>query len=145
MAENTNDQTIFAGFVANIEARISKLTTLEIKTIIGDYKVDPADTSITIKKDSAFKIMHSKIDLIQGDITTHVSEELTEPRYTWLREMHGQKEARGHEIIDGNIRAIMSLFDLYKRTKVVEIDEENLDETEIEPLAPPPSSKPAVG
>ena len=133
MSEIDNNSTAFSSFVKNIETRISKLTTLEIKTIIGDYELNENEV-ISHKKDGDFKIMQSRIDLIEGDITTNISEELVTDKFAWLREFHARKEEKGHEIIDGNIKAIVSLFDLYRKTRNFKFNEEDVDETETEAL-----------
>ena len=127
--EEKEENSRFHDFVRNIETRISKLTTLEIKTIIGDYHVDQEE-EIGIKKDGEFRVLQSKIDLIQGDITTNISNELVSDKYAWLRDFHARKEERGHEIIDSNVRAIVSLFELYRQTKGVNLNEENIDDLE---------------
>jgi len=126
MAENENTSR-FYDFVRNIETTISKLATLEIKTIVGDYSVD-ADENIQVKKDGEFRILQSKINLIQGDMVTNISNELVTDKYAWLRDFHARKEERGHETIDNNIKAIMALFELYRQTKSVNLNEENIDE-----------------
>ncbi len=107
------DSNRFQDFIKNIGEKISNLTTLEIKTIIGDYVVD-ANDRVAPRADAEFKVIFSKIDLIDGDMTTHLSTEMLNDRYEWLREFHARKEARGHEIINDNINAVKSLIELYK-------------------------------
>ncbi len=125
------ESTKFSEFIKNIETRISKLATLEIKTIIGEFEVDPeANIRITSRDNS--EIISSKINLIEGDITTYISDNLIREEFGWVRDFHAQKELKGHEIVNGNIKAVISLFDLYKKTKKVKLDEENIDETEFE-------------
>ena len=123
-----DDNSAFGAFINNIESHITQLAKLEIKTIVGDFKVDSFD-NVTHKKDGDFKVMSSEINLIQGDMKTYVSNELFQDRYAWLREFHANKEEKGHEIINGNIRAIVSLFELYRQTKGMDFKEENIDET----------------
>jgi len=127
--EEQEKNSRFHDFVRNVENRISNLTTLEIKTIVGDYNVDQNE-QIGVKKDGEFRILQSRIDLIQGDITTNISNELVTDKYAWLRDFHARKEERGHEIIDNNVRAIISLFELYRQTKGVNLNEENIDDLE---------------
>ncbi|MCS6834157.1 MAG: hypothetical protein NZ521_11330 [Flammeovirgaceae bacterium] len=128
------ENTKFGAFVRNIETKISNLAKLEIKTIVGDYKIDAQD-NISQKKDGDFKIMYSQIDLVAGDMTTYISNDLVQDRYAWLREFHARKEEKGHDIIQGNIRAIAALYELYKQTKGLDFKEERMDETERESLA----------
>jgi len=130
MPENEKS-SVFYDFVRNIETNISKLASLEIKTIIGDYQVDHEE-NIMVKKDGEFQVLQSRINLIQGDMVTNMSSELVTDKYAWLRDFHARKEERGHEIIDNNVKAIISLYELYKKTKGVNLNEENIDDEDAE-------------
>ncbi len=131
MKDKIEESTRFRQFVQNIETSISRLTNLEIKTIIGDYRYE-SEESVAAKKEGDFKVMHSKINLIDGDVTTHISNDLVSEKYAWIRDFHAQKELKGHEIINGNIKAIISLFELYHKTKNVNFRDEDIDETQFE-------------
>ncbi|AZQ61285.1 hypothetical protein EI427_03320 [Flammeovirga pectinis] len=113
----------FANFVNNIEDYINNLVTLEIKTVVGDFKLEGDDNKVVPKGKSDFKIMNSEIHLLKGDITSYVSNDLIQDRYAWVRDYHAQKEAHGHKIIGDNIKAVYSLFELYNQTKSVEVPE----------------------
>ncbi|WP_020526277.1 hypothetical protein [Flexithrix dorotheae] len=128
MAEK-EDTSVFYNFVRNVETAINNLVTLEIKTIVGDYKVDEEE-NISVKKEGEFQILQTRINLMQGDMITNISNDLVTDRYAWLRDFHARKEERGHEIINNNIQTIMSIFDLYKKSKGVNLNEENIDEEE---------------
>jgi hypothetical protein len=110
------NQSTFKNFIRNIEERISALTTLEIKTIIGDYKVNENEQIEQLEGEEQM-IMYSKIKLLEGDITAHISNELVQDRYAWVRDFHAQKEEHGHLIIESNIRAIGSLYELYRQSR----------------------------
>lgn len=131
--QEINENSRFSEFIKNVETRISKLTTLEVKTIIGDFEVD-TDANVKVDAEQESQVIASKINLIEGDVTTYISNELVQDKFGWIREFHAEKELKGHEIVKGNINAIISLFDLYKKTKKVKLDEENIDETEFEDL-----------
>ena len=118
---STEGGSKFENFVKNIGTAIGNLTTLEIKTVIGEYNID-AEDNITPDQSADFNLLFSKIDLIGGDITTHMSSQLVQDDFTWIREFHAHKEERGHEIIAGNIEAIKSLIELYQKTKKVNVD-----------------------
>ena len=47
----------------------------------------------------------SKIDLVDGDITTQITEKFYQ-KYPELVQFHQSREARGHEIIEGNMLAL---------------------------------------
>ena len=113
---NESTPSRFSDFMKNIESNLIKLTTLEIRTIVGDYTLQ-MDDSIEPAAGSEFKVLRSKIDLIGGDITTYISNDLISDKYEWIRQFHAGKEQRGHEMISGNIKAIMSLIELYRNAK----------------------------
>ena len=100
-------------FIKYVEERVVDLTNLEIKTIVGDFDVD-INEKVSLRRDADYKLMNSRINLIDGDITTHISRELVSDEYEWMRNFHAHKEEKGHEIIQGNIQAIASLIDLFR-------------------------------
>ena len=109
----TTSGSKFQDFIKYVEERVVDLTTLEIKTIIGDFDVD-VNEKVSLRRDAEYKLMNSRINLIDGDITTHISKELVSDEYEWMRNFHAHKEEKGHEIIQGNIQAIASLIDLFR-------------------------------
>lgn len=111
----------FSNFVNNIEEYINNLVTLDIKTVVGDFHVVGEKDEIIKKEGTDFKVMNSKIHLLKGDVTSYVSNDLIQDRYAWVRDFHAQKEQHGHAIINDNIRAIYSLFELYAKTKGVDV------------------------
>lgn len=108
----------FKEFIDNIEEKINELTTLEIKTIVGDFKVD-SESEITPMQDTQYRLMHTKIDLIDGDITTHLSRSMMNDEFAWARDFHASKEAQAHDLVQSNIQAIISLFGLFNEAKRV--------------------------
>lgn len=129
-------KSTFSNFISKIESKITDLTTLQIKTVVGDYHYNE-DNTITPMPDGEFKVIASNMSLIDGDVTTHISNELVSDKYAWIRDFHARKEEKGHEIVQGNIQAIISLFELYRDTKRVKFNEQDIDDTEeeFEPLA----------
>ncbi len=111
----------FMDFVKNIEERITALTTLEIKTMIGDFEVSENGDVRPIDAND-FKVLYSKFNLIGGDVTSQISSELIYDKYQWLREFHERKEDKGTEIVASNIEAIFSLIELFKGIKASDID-----------------------
>jgi len=106
----------FADFARKIEEGISDLVTLDIKTIVGEFDVN-AENEVFPRSGDDFKVITSRIDLIGGDITTRISNELVYDKYNWLRDFHARKEEKGHEIIAGNIEAIKSIMKLFQDTE----------------------------
>ncbi|MBD0402755.1 hypothetical protein [Flammeovirga sp. EKP202] len=111
----------FQNFVNNIEDYINNLVTLDIKTIVGDFHVNGEKDEIVKKEGTDYKVMNSKIHLLKGDVTSYVSNDLVQDRYAWVRDFHAQKEQHGHAIINDNIKAVYSLFELYAKTKGVDV------------------------
>jgi hypothetical protein len=80
------------------------------------------ELSITtaVKTGALTKSITTKINLLDGDITTEMDEEFVSGSYVSLREYHQQREDQGHAIIDGNVEALKSLIDLFYKTKPAE-------------------------
>ena len=128
MMEEDKNESVFADFIAKIEDRISKLTTLDIKTVVGEFRYTQNE-EIEPRQDGEFKVMSSKINLIAGDISTSISNDLMEDKFKWLLDFHAEKEQKGHQIVKGNIEAILSLYKLYRETRDLNYDETRVDET----------------
>lgn len=128
--EKNNRRSLFANFVNNVEEKLSDLVTLEIKTIVGDYRVTQ-DEQIYIRQEGDFKIIKSTIGLLDGEITTLMSNDLIDERFDWLRDFHAQREEKGHEIIARNIEAIRSLFQLFRETKKLNAEKSYRDRVRI--------------
>jgi hypothetical protein len=90
---------------------IDNLKTLEIRTVIGEYKWDQQQNRITYD-DAKGKLIMSQIDLLQGDITTSFSPEFLQPPYDEIRKYHAEREKLGHEIIEANLKALKELVKL---------------------------------
>jgi hypothetical protein len=128
MAAEDKHESLFADFIARIEDRISNLVTLDIKTVVGDFRYS-YNEEVEPNVESAFKVMTSRINLIGGDITTQISTDLMDEKYSWLLDFHARKEEKGHEIIKGNIQALLALYKLYRETKDLKYNDARLDET----------------
>ncbi|MGF1534315.1 MAG: hypothetical protein ACFCUI_11485 [Bernardetiaceae bacterium] len=111
----------FMDFIRNIEDRITALTTLEIKTIVGEMDVD-SQGNVQMRSNDDVKVLYSRFNLIGGDVTSQISTELIYDKYQWLREFHERKEDKGTEIIASNIEAIFSLIELFKGIKASDIE-----------------------
>ncbi|MCC5943789.1 MAG: hypothetical protein JJT94_02555 [Bernardetiaceae bacterium] len=103
-------------FIKRVQDGVVNLTTLEIKTIVGDFDVNAKD-DITPRANTDFKVMSSRINLIAGDVTAYISNDMLEDSHEWVRNFHAHKEEKGHEIINANIQTIISLIELYKRSQ----------------------------
>lgn len=90
-----------------IEENVNDLTTLNIKTVMGKLKVDD-DGNINFEKEQEIQGIISNIDLIDGDISTEITEPFYKS-YPELVQFHQSREAKGHEIIENNISALKTI------------------------------------
>ena len=98
-------------FIDTILQKIDKLGTLEIRTIVGKFSWNEEKNRIDFQ-DGDVKTIITQINLVGGDITTAFSEDFLKEPYDKVREFHAEREKRGQEIIDGNIKALHALIDL---------------------------------
>ncbi len=102
-------------FIKNAIEGLEKLTTLQVNTLVGDYKFlyikkDGLDVPDLTKLDptSGDQRMSSVINLISGDISTAMTEKFA-TEYKELRDYHMIREAQGHEIIRRNIEVLKDI------------------------------------
>jgi hypothetical protein len=98
-------------FLDTIIQKIEKLGTLEIRTVIGKFKWDQEKSAIQYQEGEV-KVIMTQINLVGGDITTAFSEDFLKEPYDKIREFHAEREKRGQEIVDGNLKALEALIDL---------------------------------
>jgi hypothetical protein len=96
----------------NIETSVEKLTTLEIKTLIGDLELTN-DGKVHIPGGNKVKGISSTIDLVGGDITTYISDDFVK-NYPQLVEWHQSREDKGNEIIENNIHTVVNMVKALK-------------------------------
>jgi hypothetical protein len=87
-----------------IEMGLKDVTQLHIQTVMGRLEIKN-DTEIDFVPNQELDGIISKIDLIDGDIKTQITEKFYE-KYPELVQFHLSREAKGHEIIEGNILAL---------------------------------------
>lgn len=99
------------------------LIKLEIVTAVGPLKYEASPDGASGKgryvPDGAqpTKVMHTRIDLLQGDVVTQMDEEFATGKYQSLRDYHASREKQGNEIISANIKTLKSLFELLTQIK----------------------------
>ncbi len=95
-------------FFDKVLEKAADLSSLTIQTIVGDFTVDENNMKILAtpqKSDS----MLTRIDLIDGDITTAMSTKFLEGDYKELREFHAKREQEGRDIIKKNIETLETI------------------------------------
>lgn len=106
-----------------LQATADELVKLDIVTAVGPLKWQPGDAQKSEKgkyiPDGSVptKVMHTRIDMLQGDIVTQMDEEFATGKFQALRSYHQDRELQGHNIIQANIQALKSLFDLLTQIK----------------------------
>jgi hypothetical protein len=89
-----------------INNKVKDLTVLEIKTLMGDLEL--VNGKIEFKPNQDLQGITSHIDLVDGDITTRITEEFYN-KYPELVQWHQSREAKGNEIIESNIQTVGSM------------------------------------
>lgn len=99
-------------FIDKAIEELSKLTRLEIHTLVGNYTFvqNASGENTVIKNDSTADRMSSQINLLTGDITTAMTDKFV-AEYKELREYHTSREKEGHEIIEKNIKTLKSIVE----------------------------------
>ncbi len=109
MAANTKKETSLLDKLVN---SANDLTTLNIETVMCKLEVDNQGKVIYPKSQEVQGIV-SRIDLIDGDVKTHVTEPFYK-KYPELVQFHQSREAKGSEIIESNIETIGTIVDTLK-------------------------------
>lgn len=91
----------------SIENSIQDLTELKIQTLMGNMEID-TDGNVNLKKEQSVDGIVSSINLVDGDITTQMTETFYKT-YPELVQFHQSREAKGSEIIEGNIQALSTI------------------------------------
>ncbi len=102
-----------------IEKSIENLVTLEIVTAVGQVQFDGKEgcektnlPDLDYSKD--YKVILTKIDLLQGDIKTVYDEAFVNGEYENLKAYHAAREKEGYGIIEKNVAALEKLLNLIK-------------------------------
>ncbi|MCU0449892.1 MAG: hypothetical protein MUC97_08620 [Bernardetiaceae bacterium] len=112
--EEQNSRSAFMDFIQSVQDSIKKMTTLEIKTIVGDFALGTNEEVTTLGGD--YKVMQSQFNLLLGDVTVKIDKELLESQFDWVRDFHAMKEKEGHAIVQSNINLLLMLISLYRQT-----------------------------
>jgi hypothetical protein len=95
VATRTTGDSAVDDFLEQIRRGVSDMVRLTITT--------------TVESDDGSQAITTKIDLLDGDISTTMDAEFVDGRYVGLREFHAAREEQGHAIIAANVRALRSL------------------------------------
>lgn len=108
----TSDSKLTA-LINRIKEALENLVTLEVITAVGQVKFGgPGTQNPDLDTDKDYKLILTKIDLLQGDIKTVYDPEFVTGNYRELKEFHKSREEQGHQLVKDNLAALKSLFDL---------------------------------
>jgi hypothetical protein len=93
-----------------IKNAVAEFKTLEIVTVVGTVIPGESVKDLSFKFDKNSKTILTRIDILDGDITTVIDEAYVTGDYQSLREFHAQREEKGYSIVRNNIAAIRELF-----------------------------------
>jgi len=124
---NETQTTDWRKLAQQILDKLNELATLEIITGVGDtteFKLgqESGTRAEVFKNLEIEKIILTRIDLVQGDITTVYHQDyIGNDDLVFLRDYHDQQRDKGHEIVKENIEAVVSLIELWKNNRTVDI------------------------
>ena len=107
----TDNNTAEPSLFDQIRAKLNDLTTLEIKTIVGDHSVD-ANGKVNIDTSESADVIFTKIDLLDGDITSGFNPKFLQEPYSSVKAYHAEREKEGKDIIRKNIETLEALLKL---------------------------------
>lgn len=97
--------------INKIEDKVNDLTVLDIKTLMGEMVLETEGKRVVAKLKAGQKVqgITSRIDLVDGDITTNITEDFYKS-YPELVQWHQAREVKGNEIIESNISTVISMI-----------------------------------
>lgn len=98
-------------FISKLQRAVENLVELRIVTAVGSVKQgtgNQPDPDIDYSQNP--EVILTKIDLVQGDITTVFNPALMAPEYESLRAFHKEREAQGLEIVRKNVETVVELL-----------------------------------
>ncbi|MFM7203424.1 MAG: hypothetical protein ACKO6N_21770 [Myxococcota bacterium] len=110
-------KTTVAALKERLIDAFSDVTSLTITTSVGDITTQGKiqDNSEQHSQDMQLNVssaptLRTRIDLLDGDITTLISEQLLAEKYASVIQLHKENEQRGMAIIRENIETLKALY-----------------------------------
>ncbi|MDH5258123.1 MAG: hypothetical protein OEX07_08935 [Gammaproteobacteria bacterium] len=103
-----------ASFINKLEESLTELVCLNIVTAVGPVSCAKNGNDITVKAPDGIKCISSTINVLDGDIDTLIHDDFTSEKLKAVLDFHLEREKKGHEIITGNIKALVQLLELAK-------------------------------
>jgi|JFJP01.1.fsa_nt_gi hypothetical protein len=93
----------------DIKNAMNNLVNLDIRTIVGDVEFDNKGK---MQPMAGSKQIVSRMNLLEGDITTAFPEEFLQAPLDGVRSFHGLRERQAMDIAHGNIKALQQFIGL---------------------------------
>lgn len=90
-----------------IKQSLANLVTLEIVTAVGPPRPDGSGPDY-----AQDKVMSSKINLLEGDITNVIDPAFVTGELESLRAFHEGQVDKGEEIVHNNLKALRELYEM---------------------------------
>lgn len=101
-----------ATFLEKLKTAVTKLETVDVVTAVGPCTWNTADSEYAPTVGANVKVMKTQINLLSGDTLTQLDEAFVTGDLKTLRDYHAGAAAQGRAILESNIQALKSLFDL---------------------------------
>ncbi len=95
--------------VEDIKNAMNNLVNLDIRTIVGEVNIDDKGK---MQPNTGSKQIVSRMNLLDGDITTAFSEEFLQAPLDSVRSYHALRERQAMDIVHGNIKALQQMIGL---------------------------------
>jgi hypothetical protein len=93
----------------DIKNAMNNLVNLDIRTIVGEVNFDDKGKMQPV---AGSKQIVSRMNLLEGDITTAFPEEFLQAPLDSVRNFHGLRERQAMDIAHGNIKALQQFVGL---------------------------------
>ena len=97
---------------------LKNLTVLEIRTMVGDVTVSGTGGGDLKSTYDGVPSIESRLNMLSGDIDTAINNKFVDdPNYKFLLDYHANREDKGFQMVQDNVKALMSLLNLNARSK----------------------------
>jgi hypothetical protein len=92
-------------FLDKLEAALKELVTLEVTTVVGNIPYPISNAPVP-----GARVIHSRIDLLQGDILVEMAPDFVNGDLKDVRVDHLEREKQAAAIIKANVELVERLF-----------------------------------
>lgn len=110
MAKESGQENLLQKVMSDIAAVGKDLAQLRVTTVVGTMDLDIGDDGkITLKKmeDETYKVLDSRMDLIDGDILNFIDKDCFTNEQQSIRDFHDQQVKTGRQVISDNLKTLI--------------------------------------